>query len=118
MDDRCEACDRPLDAPGFNRCPACLIEDMAAGARSRLENEPWERLPEHWKRIADGWADFPEEFRDELRHFVADVYDERRSAGSRRASSTLLRVSNERPPPDDPASYLERIEADLEEWSA
>lgn len=91
---------------------------MAAGVRTKLENEPWERLPERWKRIADGWADFPEEFRDELRAFVADVYDERRSAGSRRASSTLLRATNERSLPDDPGSYLERVEAELEEWSA
>ena len=118
MDSRCEVCDRPLDAPGFTRCSPCLIEEMAAGARTRLENEPWERLPEQWKRMAEGWGDFPEEFQHELKHFVADVYDRGRALPPRRTSSTRHRVSNERPLPDDPASYLETIEAELEEWSA
>ena len=117
MDNRCEVCDAPLEAPGFSKCPTCLIEEMAEGARIRLENEPWERLPERWKRIAEGWSDFPEEFRAELRTFLVAVYDLNRNEKSR--SSTLLRRRPRgRHLLDDPSERLDRIEAELEEWSA
>ena len=73
----CKVCAAPLESSMFSTCAACEISSIAADARERLENEPWERLPERWRRLADGWADYPEEFQAELRAFLIANYEER-----------------------------------------
>lgn len=76
MSANCERCDAPLETPLFSSCPSCEIEAMATTTRERLENEPWEYLPERWRRLSEGWEGFPEEFQDELRQFLVKRYEE------------------------------------------
>lgn len=78
MSSLCKVCAAPLESDFFTLCAHCEIEKVAADARQRLqEAEPWERLPERWRRLADGWTDFPEEFQAELRDFLIENYEER-----------------------------------------
>ena len=114
MDATCPRCHAPLEMPVFEKCPKCLIEEMAAGARQRLEDEPWERLPERWKRLAAGWSDYPAEFQNELKAFLVDAYDRKAAARPRRSHNNRHEYVNM----GDPAELVELAEADIAEWSA
>lgn len=117
MDSTCAICEAPLETPLFSKCPRCQIDEMAVGARARLEEEPWERLPERWRRLAEGWSDFPPEFQQELKFFLVETYDAKRAPRLRRATSTRLRATPDKPAEADPIDLLEVLEADIEEWS-
>ena len=117
MEATCARCDSPLETAVFEKCPSCLIEEMAEGARQRLEDEPWERLPESWKRLAAGWRDFPPEFQDELKAFLVDAYDRKTDIRPRRSQSNRQRHVGTRARVAD-ADLLELLEADIAEWSA
>lgn len=74
----CEVCDGPLESPLASKCAACEIKSIAAAARARMgELEPWERLPDRWRRLAGGWTGFSEEFQAELRDFVIEMYEKK-----------------------------------------
>ncbi|MDQ4145025.1 MAG: hypothetical protein M3198_15050 [Actinomycetota bacterium] len=77
MDALCEACEAPLDSPLFSKCAACEIDAMVATTRRRLNDDPWERLPERWRRISQGWSGFSEDFQKELRQFLIHMYEQR-----------------------------------------
>lgn len=102
----------------FDKCPGCLIEEMAEGARQRLEDQPWERLPERWKRLAAGWGDFPPEFQEELKAFLVEAYDRKRDARPRRSQSNRQRYINGGVRTGDDVDPLDLVEADIAKWSA
>ena len=118
MEATCARCDAPLEAAVFDKCPSCLIEEMAAGARQRLEEEPWGRLPERWQRLAEGWRDFPPEFQNELKAFLVEAYDRKRSERPRRSQGNRQRYIGTPERAGYEADSLELVEADIAEWSA
>jgi hypothetical protein len=76
MSSYCEMCDGPLESPLASKCAACEIKSIASAARSRMgELEPWERLPDRWRRLAEGWTGFSEELQAELRDLVLEMYE-------------------------------------------
>ena len=59
--------DRPV-------CPKCFVREIAEATRRQIEQEPWESLPAPWRKLADGWSDFPEDFQKDLKELTIEVY--------------------------------------------
>lgn len=95
--------DRPV-------CPKCFVREVAEATRRRIEQEPWESLPPDWRKLADGWSDFPEDFQKDLKELTIEVY--KRAAAPERHSTltSSQKYAYGRPPRrDDKLDFFETI---------
>lgn len=74
---KCATCGEHLEQLGPDDrpvCPKCFVREIAEATRRRIEQEPWESLPSKWRKLAEGWSDFPEEFQKQLKELTIEVY--------------------------------------------
>ncbi len=97
--------DRPV-------CPKCFVREVAEATRRRMEEEPWERLPQEWQRLAEGWTEFPEEFQKQLKELTIQVYERSHRARSATGLTSSQKYAYGRPPRrDDKLDFFESIAA-------
>lgn len=91
-------------------CPKCFVRDVARATRHRIEQEPWESLPDSWRKLADGWSDFPEDFQKQLKALTVEVYKRGSAVGDHTTVTSSQKYVYGRPPRrEDKLDFFETI---------
>jgi hypothetical protein len=100
----------PADRPV---CPKCFVREIAEATRRQIEQEPWESLPAGWRKLADGWSDFPEDFQKDLKELTIEVYKRTASPDHERGLTSSQKYAYGRPPRrEDKLDFFETIVKD------
>ena len=109
---KCSKCDEVMEQFGTGDrpvCPKCFVREIAEATRRRIEQEPWESLPESWRKLAEGWSDFPEDFQKQLKELTVEVY-KRGSADEDASITSSQKYAYGRPPRrEDKLDFFETI---------
>ncbi|MDQ3956127.1 MAG: hypothetical protein M3285_11335 [Actinomycetota bacterium] len=86
------------------------MREIAEATRRRIDEEPWESLPESWRKLAEGWSDFPEDFQKQLKALTVEVYKRGSTLEDHTSVTSSQKYAYGRPPRrEDKLDFFETI---------